>query len=319
MTDKISGIVITGPTGAIGMALIQKCIQEGIHVLAICHRGSRRRCSIVQHPLVSVVEADMEEYGMFCPVSDMRYDVFYHLAWQGTFGEARNNMLLQTENIRDTVEAVKLAQRLGCSCFIGAGSQAEYGRVQGKLSGDMPAFPENGYGMAKLCAGQMSRQVCAMQNIRHVWIRILSVYGPYDGANTMVMSTLKKMMRQEDTSFTKGEQLWDYLYSEDAANAMLLAGIKGKKGKTYCLGSGQAMPLADYIKMMQRITGSNGKLGIGELPYAERQVMHLCADIGALSQDTGFKPSVGFEEGIKRTVGWLREHEENKRNDSLLQ
>lgn len=318
MTDKINSIVITGPTGAIGMALIQKCIQEGIHVLAICHRGSRRSRSIVQHPLVSVVEADMEEYGLFCPVSDKRYDVFYHLAWQGTFGEVRNNMLLQTENIRDTVEAVKLAKRLGCSCFVGAGSQAEYGRVQGKLSGDMPAFPENGYGMAKLCAGQMSRQVCVTQNIRHVWVRILSVYGPYDGANTMVMSTLKKMLIQEDTSFTKGEQLWDYLYSEDAANAMLLAGMKGKNGKTYCLGSGQAKPLSDYIKTMQRITGSNGKLGIGELPYAEGQVMHLCADIEALSQDTGFKPAVGFEEGIKRTIGWLREHEENQRNDSLL-
>lgn len=318
MTDKISGIVITGPTGAIGMALIQKCIQEGIHVLAIVHRGSRRKHNIVQHPLIRVVEADMEEYGTLSPPSDIRYDVFYHLAWQGTFGEARNDMLLQTENIRDTVEAVKLAKRLGCRCFVGAGSQAEYGRVQGKLSGDMPAFPENGYGMAKLCAGQMSRQVCAEQNIRHVWIRILSVYGPYDGEKTMVMSTLQKMLRQEATSFTKGEQLWDYLYSEDAGNAMLLAGRKGKNGRIYCLGSGQAAPLSDYIKTMQRITGSNGKLGIGELPYAKGQVMHLCADIKALSQDTGFQPAVRFEEGIKRTVGWLREHEENQRNDSLL-
>ena len=55
------------------------------------------------------------------------------------------------------MDAVNLAHRLGCEFFIGAGSQAEYGRVEGKLNAQVPTNPENGYGMAKLCAGQMSR------------------------------------------------------------------------------------------------------------------------------------------------------------------
>lgn len=318
MTERINGIVLTGPTGAIGMALIQKCIEQGIRVLAICHRGSKRSCHIPAHPLVRIAEADMEEYGTFPVDTNLTYDIFYHLAWRGTFGAARNDMLLQTENIRDTVEAVSLARRLGCTCFVGAGSQAEYGRVEGKLSGELPAFPESGYGMAKLCAGQMSRQVCSEKGIRHVWVRILSVYGPYDGENTMVMSTLRKMLRHEDTAFTKAQQLWDYLYSEDAARAMLRAGEMGRNGRIYCLGSGQARPLSYYIEAMQKITGTYGKVGIGELPYAQGQVMHLCADLEALSQDTGFTPAVSFEEGIEKTVGWLRKDEENQCYDSLL-
>lgn len=70
--------------------------------------------------------------------------------------------------------------------FVGAGSQAEYGRVNHALTPDTPCFPENGYGMAKLCAGQMSRVECEKLGLVHIWPRILSVYGPYDGKNAMI-------------------------------------------------------------------------------------------------------------------------------------
>ena len=54
-------IVITGPTGAIGMALIQKCIREKTSVLAICRRGSVNRSVIPDSSLVEVLEADLSE------------------------------------------------------------------------------------------------------------------------------------------------------------------------------------------------------------------------------------------------------------------
>lgn len=304
-------IVITGPTGAIGMALINKCIQEGKEVLAICHRGSKRSCRIPKHPLVKIIEADMSEYENYQLFPELKYDCFYHLAWQGTFGITRNDTKVQADNIRYTISAVELADRLGCTAFIGAGSQAEYGRIEGKLTGETPAFPENSYGMAKLCAGQMSRLLCTQKKIKHIWARILSVYGPYDGEYTMIMSALKKMLRHEETLFTKGEQQWDYLYSEDAAEALLKLAIHGKDGKIYCLGSGQTAPLVKYIETMQEVAGSQGTLGIGKLAYHELQVMYLCADIRELVKDIGFTPKTSFEEGIGKTIGWLRSYEKN--------
>ena len=62
-----------------------------------------------------------------------------------------------------------------------------------------------GYGIAKLCAGQMSRIMCSSLGIRHVWARILSIYGPYDTENSMVMSTVIKLRRGERPLFTAGE------------------------------------------------------------------------------------------------------------------
>lgn len=302
MNRTVKRIIITGPTGAIGIAIIQRCIEQNIEVLAICHKGSGRIKSIPEHSLVTVLEMDLDEYSCCDSTNEKKYDAFYHLAWNGTVGEARNDMQLQVKNIQYTLDAVKLAKRLGCHTFIGAGSQAEYGRVEGVLRPDTPAFPENGYGMAKLCAGQMSRSVCEQLGIGHIWVRILSVYGPYDGKNSMIMSSLRKMLHNEPTEYTKGEQLWDYLYSEDAAEAMLGLGTRGIHGKTYCLGSGEIHPLLWYIQIMHQMTNSTADLGIGKIPYGDKQVMHLQADISALQQDIEFMPKMSFKDGITKII-----------------
>ncbi len=322
-------IIIDGPTGVIGMSLIERCIEKGTQVVAVCHRNSARAARIPQNPLVTVVEADLADYkeivlalkaesADICTTDETKeqdarivrqftesgkgYDAFYHFAWCGTFGDSRNDMALQVQNIQYSLDAAALAAELGCRAFIGAGSQAEYGRVSGKLAPDTPAFPENGYGMAKLCAGAMTRQVCEKAGMRHIWVRVLSVYGRYDGGYTMIMSALRRMKANEETAFTAGEQEWDYLNGRDAARAMYLLGEKGVSGKTYVLGSGTARPLKEYLEIIAGKTHYAQKPGLGKIPYAPGQVMHLCADITELTKDTGFVPEVSFEEGIRELL-----------------
>lgn len=303
-------IIITGPTGAIGHALIKHCIENGNEVLAICHRGSKRIETLPKDECLSIMELDLCEYEEYCEMhysDSKRYDVFYHFAWNGTVGEGRNNTDIQSNNIRYALGAVKLASFFGCDTFIGAGSQAEYGRVDGMLRPNTPTFPENSYGIAKLCAGQLTRILCSQMGIKHVWTRILSIYGPYDGEKSMVISSLNKMLNGESVLFTKGEQKWDYLFSCDAARALYLLGLKGIDGKTYVLGSGKVRDLKDYIYIMAKKTGTESELRFGAIPYSDRQVMYLCADIAELEKDIGSFVETDFENGIQKTIDYLRE------------
>ena len=178
-----------------------------------------------------------------------------------------------------------------------------------------PAFPENGYGMAKLCAGQMSRIECEKLGLRHVWTRILSIYGPCDSDKTMVTTTIRKLLDGQTPALTKGEQQWDYLYSRDAARAMIALGEKGQHGKVYCIGSGTARPLKEYIEQIRDLIDPEAGLGFGEIPYGARQVMYLCADISELTKDTGFVPQTDFRTGMTETIAWMksewRQHENN--------
>lgn len=302
--------VITGATGMIGKALIKLLIQESFEVTLIIRPNSKRMNGIPVDENTKVIECPLDELRSLENRLIGRYDTFFHLGWDGTYGNARNNMNLQINNIQYCLDAVELARKIGCTTFLGAGSQAEYGRMgEIKLSSELKTNPETGYGIGKLCAGQMSRIKCKEYGIKHVWTRILSVYGPHDGIQTMVMSAIKSMLNGDKLSCTKGEQLWDYLYCKDAANALYLAAKNGRDGAIYCIGSGQVKPLKEYVKCIRDAINPNLEIGFGDIPYFDNQVMYLCADINELIADTAFVPLYTFKEGIIETIAWYKEEE----------
>lgn len=302
----MENVILTGGTGMLGIALTKYLTEKGINVTLIINPDSKRKENIPVSPKINIIECGLHNLKLLVDQLNEPYDTFFHFAWMGTYGDARNDMFLQNMNIKHTLEAVELAGKIGCKTFLGAGSQAEYGRVDGKVSPDTATNPENGYGIAKLCAGQMSRIACQKYRMKHIWMRILSTYGPYDGKHTMVMSGLLQMIQHRRPSFTKGEQMWDYLYCDDAAEAFYLAAEKGTDGSVYCLGSGQVQPLYKYIEMIRDIVNPELEIGFGEVPYSEKQVMYLCADIKRLTRDTGFVPKTSFGDGIKKTLEWLQ-------------
>ena len=323
---ELKRAVITGATGMIGATLAQLLLAQGIRVTALIRPGSPKKENLQPHENLDIVECALDQLSS-AVLLERSYDALFHLGWMGTYGKARNDAYLQNRNITAALDAVTLAHRLGCRVFVGAGSQAEYGRIRENggadgagavrpagiaLSASVPERPETGYGMAKLCAGQLSRLLCRSHGIRHVWTRFLSVYGPYDNSYTMVMSGIYQMLDGKCPSYTRGEQLWDYIYSEDAARAMYLAACRGRDGAVYCVGSGQVHPLAWYIGKIRDAAAPGSEIGLGVLPYPPGQVMYLKADISDLTKDTGFAPQISFEEGIGRTVQWCREEMKRK-------
>lgn len=294
--------IITGATGVVGTALINELINNNVELLVLCRKGSSKNERIIDHPLITKKYCSLNELSELQNDLGKEYDVFYHFAWAATAGPDRNNMYAHADNIKYALDAVQVAKRFGCKVFIGAGSQAEYGRHEGILKPDTPCFPENSYGMAKLCAGQMTREYAHRLGIKHIWTRILSVYGPNDGENTMVMSLINKLKKGDKPLLTKGEQVWDYLYSGDAARAFRLLGENGVDGKTYVLGSGEARPLKKYMETIRNVVSPGVQLEFGTIPYSVKQVMYLCADISELEKDIGWKPTTEFSEGINEII-----------------
>lgn len=307
MERSIKSAVVTGPTGAIGTALCQTLAENGVTVFAVHRPDSSRAGQIPTHENIRLVGCDVSELSELSRLIPDGADVFFHLAWAHTIGAGRNDIRAQIKNIEYTIDAVNAASSLGCKLFIGAGSQAEYGRYEGALNPHTPCFPENGYGIAKLCAGNMSRLECKRLGMEHIWVRILSVYGPNDSESTMISGVIKRLLAGERPSLTAGIQRWDYLYSFDAAWAFLLAARRGISGKTYVLGSGNAIPLKDYIEKLRDFIDPSLPLGLGDISYSPLQVMHLEADISELCRDTGFSPRTSFGDGIRKTINSFAE------------
>ena len=299
-------IVVTGATSMIGVALIEECLRHDIEIYAVVRSSSGKAGRLPLSEKIHLTDCSLEDLSDLPGRIPGGCDTFYHIAW-GNTGEARNKSTeLQSRNIFYTLQAVRAAAELGCSRFIGAGSQAEYGPMDvEKISPDSPVNPSTPYGASKLAAGHLAGMLCRELGMECIWPRIFSVYGKYEKETTMVASGLRKMLAGEPTEFTPAMQRWDYLYSRDAGRAFYLIGEKGKGGSVYCVGSGQARPLKEYIEEMAALTGA-GKPGIGAKPYPPGAVMNLCADIGTLTGDTGFIPEYTFEQGIRETIEWIK-------------
>lgn len=300
-------IALIGATGAIGTALLDKCIKYNTEAYVFIRPDSKRKDRVAKAPGIHCISCGMKDM-LTVDVSNIPpIDAFYFFSWEGTYGtDARNDLEVQIANIRYAVDAVQLAAKLQCRTYIGAGTQAEYGRVEGMLKPDTPCRPENGYGMAKLCAGQMSRIACEKLGIRHIWGRIVSTYGPRDGEWSVVSCAIRDCISAKTPQFTKGEQVWDYLYSEDAAEAFYRMGKSGKDGAVYVVGSGKTRKLREFMEVICKTANPQVEPVFGAVPYMDRQVMHLQADISDLTADTGFVPEIGFEDGIQKTVEWMR-------------
>lgn len=289
-------IIVTGATGCVGSAIVRRALAQEMEVTCIVHKESKRLSNLPKEEKVKIVECNSSDYNSLDLEGE--YNVFIHMAWEKTFGASRDDAEVQMRNIQYTLDACHLARRCGCKVFIGAGSQAEYGVQSVDLTPDLPVKPESGYGIAKYAAGKLSAMLCKSLGMRQNWIRILSVYGPNDGENTLISYVIRELKEGRSPELTKCEQIWDYLYADDAGDAILAVAEKGKDGKAYPLGSGNGRKLSEYIDDIQRIVNPSVEVKYGRKDYYPHQPMYLLADITELTKDTGWIPRFSFKESI---------------------
>lgn len=309
-------IVVTGATSMVGVALIKRAVKDDTieRIYAVVRPKSKKIDRLPIDNRVTIIPCDVNEYYKLTKKINDRCDTFYHLAWPrtATHKETYEDISEKCLNISYVLDAVKSASQLGCKNFIGAGSQSEYGVVDTEtISSKTPCNPVMADGVLHLAAGQLARIVASNFEIDCIWIRIFSVYGTNDRDNSMVISTINKLMKGEHCAFTKAEQQWDYLNEEDIGNAFYLTGKKIKGSHVYCVGNGQAESLREYIEIIKDVVAPNAQLGFGEIEYPDNPVMNLRVDISDFQKDTGWRPKVDFRLGIEKIYASLVEKQES--------
>ncbi len=288
--------VVTGASSMIASHLIEYLVRKNTGVLALVRPKSPKMGNIPSSPLVKILECDISDTDSLN--TDEKCDAFFHFAWEGTGGSARDDAALQERNVQNTLKAMRLAERMGAKVFVTAGSQAEYGVTDKPLTPDTPLAPLTEYGRAKARAAQAVDGECG---IIHVHGRILSVYGEGDNDFTLVSTAIRKMSANEETAFTDGTQMWDYLFAGDCAEAFYLMAEKSRKNAVYVVGSGKCRPLKEYIRIIAEETGYKREIGFGRAPQNPKSPKFLCADISAL-RDIGFEPRTDFRSGIRKIL-----------------
>lgn len=299
--------LVTGASGHLGSFVTRRLLQAGWDVTALVRPESDLwRLDPVLDRL-TIIRANLTEIGDAAPaINHAKPEAAFHLAWYGVTSSFKNDARQLADNLSGSLNLFEIVRAAGCKLWLGVGSQAEYGRHEGILTEDTPVNPETEYGVAKLRVGMQTKKLCEDAGIRYVWFRLLATYGPMDDERHLMPAVILQLLKNERPRLTPGEQFWDYLYIEDAAEAIYRAASSQEAQGVFNLGSGESHRVREIVERIRDLIDPALSLGFGDLSYPADQLMRLETSIDRIHEAMGWSPQVTINEGLKRTVEWYK-------------
>ena len=230
-------------------------------------------------------------------------DVILSLDWEGVSAQSRDDPEVQARNLSRQSAIIQAAIRAGVSRFVGIGSQAEYGRMEGKTAENALSLPSTEYGRVKVEVLHLLREMADAAALEWVWARVFSVYGPLEGNGWLLPVLADSARRRMPMSLTEATQPWSYLFAADAGTALAtLTSHPGARG-IYNLASPLAEPLRHSLEIFAGALGATDLLRFGEVT-AKSPAGHLDADVSRLVS-LGWDPHTTLEAGLELPASWL--------------
>lgn len=305
-------VLITGATGFLGSHVTRHLVGNGCQV-AILTRPQSNPWRIQELlPSLYRISADLGSVNQVADqILDFAPEAIIHLAWQGAGSYRYQNDPEQVfENLHGSLDLVHLASKCNCRTWIGMGSVIECGHYPVPVREDLEPRPVTLYGVAKHGVRILAEKLCQVYGIRFGWFRVFWTFGPLDDAARMIPFVISTLVQGQKPALTAGEQVWDYLYVQDAVDAICKLALESNAHGMYNLGSGQAYPIRTIVERIRDLIDPSLPLGFGEIPYRPDQIMYLQADISKLRQAIGWEPTTSLDEGLQRTIAWHRSRNE---------
>lgn len=280
-------ILLTGATGFLGSHLLREFVARGHTVVALRRVSSTRRL----HALDQVTWVLVED--LWKPGSDKfrGVDVVVHTA----VNYGRNNEPLTgllNDNLFFPLRLLEEAVAQGVKSFINAGTS---------LPREL-----NGYALSKAQFADWGRYFADNSNLTFLNLQLEHMYGPGDDPAKFTDRVIDACLKnQDELALTRGEQLRDFVFVNDAAEAFchLLPMVGGRVSgyRDLSVGSGQAITIREFVETVHRLTQSRTELRFGAVPYRDCEVMTSVADTREMAA-LGWLTRVGLLEGLSTTI-----------------
>ena len=299
-------IIVTGAAGFIGRHLVRKLAKTGADIYAVVRNVLVAERLLPDYDALHIIGCAVNDDGSVSADIPDSADVMYHLAWEGFRPEFRKDFAVQAKNIPLTLAYLELARERKVKKIVMAGSINEYLYSGVPVNREARPAPGDDYGAVKTALRYLAERFCAGNGIAFNYAVITGIYAADRRDSNVIFYTIDKLLKGEKPSVTRLEQKWDYVYIDDAVEALGLIGEKGRDGMLYAVGHGDNWELANYVRIIHEKINPALPLGIGEVPYASGVLPMSCIDLADLKNDTGFEPKVDFETGISRVISQIR-------------
>lgn len=293
--------IVTGATGFIGKFLVRELVKQNVEVIAVVRRGTKNLNTINALP-VKIVECNIADYHMLPDmIADRDIDVVFHIAWQGVSDLDARNEAIQMQNLQSTLDLIDAMHIMRIGCFIGCGSMHEAESLVEMNEDKVISNLGYMYKATKTAAHWIGKAKCGTYGIRFFW-PLINTYGEEERSARLVNTIIRKVLHVESPDLSAGNQYYDFVHVSDVARALILIAEKGVDGTNYTIGSGDAKPLKEFLKIVGQVAndlhdGEPVELGFGKITSNVISLPITTFDVTKLYKDTGFKPLLDAYQG----------------------
>jgi UDP-glucose 4-epimerase len=306
-------ILVTGGAGFIGSHLVEALVQDGhtVRVLDNLSTGKRSNLDSVGRE-VEIVEGDCADLALARKAVRGVEVVYHEAAIPSVARSVHKPVESHRSNATATLHMLVAARDAGVRRFVFAGSSSVYGDRPGlPKREDATPRPLSPYAVDKLASEHFVTVFAELFGMENVTLRYFNVFGPrqdpsspYSGVISLFVTAL--LAGRRPVIYGDGLQSRDFTYVANVVEANRRAlKARGLCGQTVNVATGERTTLRMLLTVLARAIGRKPAAKLAKPRPGD--IRHSLADIRAARRLLGYRPAVGLDEGLKRTVAWYRE------------
>lgn len=309
MLNKASKVFITGVAGFLGSHLAERIHSFGPEVVGLDNfsggyienlsslEGSKR-FELAKGDILNPKDLSKASKGL---------DMVFHFAAQSSVPKSTEDPVRDFEiNVQGTLNVLECARKADIETVIFASSSTVYGGAALPTPEDHPLLPISNYGASKVAGEVYCSSYSALYGLKSASLRFYNIFGPRSRKGVMfdLLRKLQKNNKKLEVLGT-GAQTKDYLYVDDAIEAVMLVATKGKLlGEAYNVGSGENYSVREIVEKLLVNLGLIKKTKIFYTGVSwHGDVQKTLADISKIKK-LGFDQKIGFDQGMSVFMDW---------------
>ena len=302
-------IVVTGGAGFIGSHIADALIEKKHKVVVIDNLSTGTKKNL--NPKAKFYKVDITSPKIEGILKKEKPEVVYHLAAHISVSESLK------DPVGDAHDNIIGSLNLFNACVAAGVKKVIFSSTGGAIYGDTTVrpTPENfvpkpisPYGIAKLSIEQYLEFYKVVHDLKSVVLRYSNVYGPRQNskgeAGVVAIFCDRAKTGAEFRKNGTGGNTRDYVFVDDVVTANLKA-LKNSVTGIYNVGTGKETSLNTLVQELQQ---HFPKARVSPAPAVKGEQRTSCLSYSKIQKELGWKPSVSFKEGIKRTSQWFKDH-----------
>ena len=314
-------VLVTGAGGFIGSHLTERLTELGASVRAFVHYNALGTWGwLDDSPLrrdIDVVAGDVCDRDSMRQATEGTDTVFHLAALIGIPYSYHAPASYLRTNVEGTLNVLQAARELGVERVVHTSTSEVYGTARYvPIDEGHPLQGQSPYSASKIAADKMVEAFHLSFDLPTVTVRPFNTFGPRQSARAVIPTIIAQCLTGESVRLGSLHPTRDLNYVADTVEGFVqAASVPEAIGQTINVGSGREISIGDLAALIARLTGRPIALesDAERVRPARSEVERLVAETSLARKVLDWEPRVSLEEGLQRTIDWMRQHLERYR------